>query len=66
MASWLIALDKCTRTHPVGIRETYCYLWAKCLLHAHGVEATAGCANLNLCTRLLAKIEGGIHALCEV
>ena len=47
----------------MGIGEVYSRLFAKCVLRQVGLEATAACSSLNLCSGLKAGIEGAIYAL---
>ena len=52
----LVGMDKESSTHPVGIGEIFCHLWAKITLKVVRDRAMAAWGNLNLCTGLSAGI----------
>ena len=62
MSSRLIALEKIPGIRPVGIRETWRRLLAKCLLRVSGQESKAACETEQLAGDVEAGIEGAIHA----
>ena len=62
MAGRLVALDKQPGVRPVGIGEAWRRLFAKCVLHQCGREATAAAGQFNLCVGLSGGVEGAFHA----
>ena len=59
----LIALDIQPGFGPVGVRETWLRLMAKCLLQVTGQEAKAACRIEQLDSGVKSGIEDGIHAM---
>eukprot|EP00957_Ditylum_brightwellii_P103516 7887003-Ditylum_brightwellii.AAC.1 len=63
IACCLVALDKCSGTRPVGIREILCRLFNKLVIQATGNDAKIACSNLQLCAGTEAGIEGAVHVV---
>ena len=63
MPGHLIALDKLPRISPVGIRETWCQIFDKCVLKVTVPEATHICKEYHICLVLKAEIDGVVHGV---
>ena len=63
MACRLVALDKRTGVHPVGIGETFFQALAKLFMRAAGDQVKTACGNLQLCAGLKAGIEGATQTV---
>ena len=66
MSSCLIALDKWTGIHQVGVGETWQRIFSKCVLRATGPEATNECQDDQLCAGLKAGIDGDVHGVQNI
>ncbi len=65
MAQQLVALDKQPATQPVGIREVWQRLLAKCILAEEGEQGKSACGSTQLCVRMKAGIEGSLGSGCN-
>ena len=63
ISSQLIALDKQPGVRPVGVGETWRRLFSNILLKVTGSEATMACQDDQLCARIMAVIDGGVHGV---
>ena len=61
MSGRLIALDKQTDVHPVGVGEIWRCLFAKIFLKVTRPKSTMACQYDQLCDGLRAGIDGTIH-----
>ena len=61
MSGRLIALDRQPGLSLVGVGEIWRRIFAKIVLKVTGTEATMECQDDQLCARLKAGIDGGIH-----
>ena len=57
----LIALDNLPIVRPVGVGETWCHLFAKCVLKITVYDATHGCRDDQLCTVLKEGIDREVN-----
>ena len=57
----LIVLDKIPGVCPVGLRETWCRIFAKSVLKVTGSDATHACRDDHICTGLKAGIDREVH-----
>ena len=66
MSGRLIALDKNPGVRPIDIGESWCRLFAKCLLAVAGKDAADKCGIENLSGGMSAGIEAAVHSANEV
>ena len=65
MACRLVALNKITGLHPVGIRETLFWALDKLSMVEYGDQAKTACGNFQLCSGFMGGIEGTTHAVVQ-
>ena len=66
MSGRLIALEKNPGIRPVGIRETWRWIFDKCVLRVTGPESTNTCKYEHICYGLKAWIDGAIHGVQDM
>ena len=66
MASWLITLDKCPGVLPICVGEALRCIICKVVTLATWINLKDVCCVVQLCSGLLAGMEGAIHAVCEL
>ena len=66
MSGRLIALDKKSGVHPVGVRETWRYIFANVVLKFTKPEATMACQDDQLCAKLKAGIYGAVNRVQDI
>ena len=61
ISSCMITLDKIPRVRTVGVGETWCRLFEKCVLKVTGYDATHACMDGHLCGVLKEVINWAVH-----
>ena len=63
MSGRLILLDKKLGVRPVGVGETWCRLFSKCVIKATVPKATHTCKYDHTCAGLKAVIDGALNGI---
>ena len=63
MSGHMIAIDKRRGVCPVGVRETWRCIFAKCMLRVTGHKATNACQDDQICAGLKEAIDGALHVV---
>ena len=66
MYGCLIALNTLPIVCPVGVREIWCRLFAKCVLKVTGSDTTHMCRDDHLCAVLKEGIDGAVHRVQSI
>ena len=66
MSDCLIVLNKRIDVIPVGARETWQYIFTKCVLRVTGIEATNECQDDQFCDSLNTGIDRAVHGVQDI
>ena len=66
MSAHLIILDEIPVVRPVGVGETWCHFFAKCVLKVTVSEATHACKYYQIYKGLKLGIDGAVHRVQSI